>query len=409
MNKFFLSLLAFALGGAGIWYFTKTPEKGIPAPIVSPGVEAVEAPEPAPGTPGVPGAKSKAAGMATPPEASTAPTGAPAAVATSPAAQATGGIKKAEVKDGVDGDIAQPGDDGDLPPPVKAAPPPTLAGVKTPKVWLVASDLQEIRSSEVGVPDGSKATPWRNRSGVKNGDGIRVSGSSTATLVRGLPTTSGAFDAVMACAPGARDCVNTRATQLKIGLDMNHKEHWLSGADKVANSPRGGGSFTALFVAVRGSANANPLLEHQNGEAGANKGVFFGWIGPDLVGSIHGAQGVVGVSAVAAPNAWSGKMTPGIYTLRFDRKKEELKLFALGEKTSEVATLALSKGDGPDNDQYAAIAFGSKNPGAGAVTFLLEQATYSRALDDKELCAIHKEWNAKYSLKVAAGKLKPCD
>jgi len=432
MNKFFLTLLAFALAGAGIWYFTKTPA---PTPTPTPTSvvhEEAAAEKSAPSADGKKG-DAKAVGTKTadgkkgeekiagekvatekPAGEKTVVTPATptAAVVPTPAATAipaVSAVKKPEVKDGVDGDIAQPGDDGDLPPPTKAAIPSTLAGVKNPKVWLVSSDLQDIRSSEVGVPDGSKSTPWKNRAGAKYGNGVRVGGSSTGTFIRSLATTSGAFDAVMLCAPGVGECVNTRATQLKVGLDINHKEHWLSGADKVANSSRGGSSFTSLFVAVRGSANANPLLEHQNGEAGANKGVFFGWIGPDLVGSIHGVQGVVGVSALKVANAWNGKRTPEIYTLRYDRKKQELKIFALGEKNSEVSVQALESGDGPDNDQYASIALGSKNPGPGAVTFVLEQATYSRALDDKELCAIHKEWNTKYSLKVSSGKLKPCD
>ncbi len=310
--------------------------------------------------------------------------------------------KKADVKDGVDGNIAQPGDDGEMPPNMAAPKVETLAGVKTPIVWLVASDLKSYPSGlEIGTVEGKKATPWKNRSGNKLGDGVRIRGAGGGTFNRTL-------NALALCAPNAKDCVNIQPTQLKMGLDVNHKDHWLAGPDKAMKSAHGGSSFTVLFVATRASANANPLLEHQNGESAGSKGVFLGWVGPDLVGSIHGLQGVVGVNAVSTPNPYVTGSGPQITTLRFDRKKAELKLFLVNEKKSEGVVLPLRKDDAPDNDQYAGIAMGSKNPGAGAITYVYESAAYSRALDDKELCAIHKEWNEKYGLKIPAGKLKPC-
>src|SRR5690606_21637335 len=149
---------------------------------------------------------------------------------------------------------------------------------------------------------------------------------------------------------------------------------------------KGGGSFTVLFVAARGSSNPNPLLEHQNGEANGKKGPFLGWIGPDLVGSIHGSQGIVSISAVAIPSGWTpGPPSPEIYSLRFDRKKQDLRIFALTDKGSEAKSVKLAKGEGPDNDQYAAVTIGSKNPGEGAVTYVLEHAAFSRALPDSDL------------------------
>ncbi len=317
--------------------------------------------------------------------------------------------------DGVDGNIgAQPGDDGAGAPAPKPTSAPSLAGVKSPKVWLVAADLKKLPSAkgagpfEIGNVDGPKATPWKNRSGSKLGDGVRAKGGTNATFVRGLQTTRGVVDAVAFCAPGVKECLNSAPSQIKVGLDLNHPESWVAGSDSAGKSPKGGSSFTALFVAARASQAANPLLENQNGESGATKGPFLGWIGPDLVGSIHGLQGIVGLTSVSVPSTWTAGVTPQIYTLRFDRKKSELKIFLVTDKGSASQSQAIEKGDGPDNDQYAAIAIGSKNPGKNAVTYVLEAATFSRALEDREICAIHKEWNRRYSLGIAAGQLKPC-
>jgi hypothetical protein len=190
---------------------------------------------------------------------------------------------------------------------------------------------------------------------------------------------------------------------------MSHAEHWLSGPDKKGKSETGGGSFTILFVAARGSMVPNPMLEHQNGEAYGRKGPFLGWIGTDIVGSIHGNQGVVSISAIAAPNPYSGTPVPQIYTLRYNRAKEELRLFALGEKGAAASKpLKLPKGDGPDNDQFAAYAIGSKTPGDGAITYVYEHLAFPRALSNRELCAIHKEWNGKYALKIPSYSIEPC-
>lgn len=327
-----------------------------------------------------------------------------------------GAPKKIEVKDGVDGNVASPpGDDGDLPPPAKVPPTATLAGIKSPIVWLVASDIRELpnipagkNSFEVGNAEGSKALPWKNRAGVRFGHAVKVKSSTTGTYIRGLETASGTFDAVSICAPGAKNCLGTQPTQLKVGLDVNHKDHWLSGPDKGKGSTRAASSFTVLFVAARASQNANPLLEHQNGESAGTKGVFLGWVGPDLVGSVRGLQGVVGVNAVSIPNPYREGIHPQIYTLRFDRKNPDVKLFSLSEKGGDVSGMTLPKNEAPDNDQYAAIAMGSKSPGASAVTYVFEQAAFGRALSDAEVCAIHKEWNQKYMLKIPAAKLKPC-
>jgi hypothetical protein len=108
------------------------------------------------------------------------------------------------------------------------------------------------------------------------------------------------------------------------------------------------------------------------------------------------------------PSPWTPGLTPRIYTLRFDRKKSDLRLFLVSDKGSATQSQAIAKGDGPDNDQYAAIAIGSKNPGKAAVTYVFEAAAYSRALKDREICAIHKEWNRKYALKIPPAELKPC-
>ncbi|MBC7386348.1 MAG: hypothetical protein H7301_09350 [Cryobacterium sp.] len=341
--------------------------------------------------------------------------------AASPVPSATSSLtptpSKAKPKDGVDGNVSQPGDDGDMPPEsIKAALPKDPAGVKGAAIYLVASDLRNLpnvpnanRVFEAGVSEGSKSSPWKNRSSPKSGDALRVKENSTATFVPALSTAYGKFDAVALCTPGVKECVNSAPSQLRLGGDVNQGDHWLSGSDKSGKGARGGGSFTVMFVAARASANANPLIEHQNGEAGANKGPFLGWIGPDLVGSIHGSQGVVGVSAVSVPSVVSPGITPQIFTLRFDRKKEELRLMAVGEKVSESTAVTLAEGEGPDNDEYAAIAMGSKNPGSGAITYVFEQATYAKALSDKDICRIHKEWNSKYSMKIDSSKLKPCE
>lgn len=314
----------------------------------------------------------------------------------------------AEIHDGVDGNIgvAHPGDDGEGAPAQKPSSAPTLAGIKTPRVWLVAADLKKLSSVkgasplEIGNADGAKATPWKNRSGTKMGDGVRAKGGTTATFVRELQTTVGTVDAVAICAPPMSGCLNSQPSQIKLGLDINHPDSWVNGVDKSGKSEKGGGSFTALFVAARGSAAGNPLMENQNGEAGARKGPFLGWIGADLVGSIHGLQGIVGMNAAAIPSVYTGGVTPQIYTLRFDRKKSELKLYLIGEKGAITQVQSLEKGDGPDDDQYAAIAMGSKNPGKNAMTYVLEGATYARALEEWEICAIHKDWNKRYSLKL---------
>lgn len=322
-----------------------------------------------------------------------------------------------QLPDGIDGNVsvAQPGDDGDAPPSAKPSPLPSLAGVKSPRVWLVASDLRKLPTVkgkvggvEIGDADGSKATPWKNRSGGKAGDGIRAKGGTNATFIRGLSTARGTYDAVALCAPGVVGCKNSAPTQIKLGLDINHPESWIAGEDRGAKSSKGGSSFTALFVAARGSKSGNPLMENQNGESGAKQGPFLGWIGPDLVGSIHGLQGIVGMNAVAIPSAWSGGVSPQIYTLRFDRKKSDLRLFLVSDQGSQTQSQSIEKGDGPDNDQYAAIALGSKNPGNGAVTYILEAATFARALEDREICAIHKEWNKRYELRIPSNQLKPC-
>jgi hypothetical protein len=321
-----------------------------------------------------------------------------------------------EIHDGVDGDtgmVPHAGDDGNGAPVPKRKKAPTLAGVGSPRVWLVASDLKKLSSArkgafEVGNADGSRATPWKNRVGAKSGDGVRARGSTTATFLKGLQTTKGSFDAVAFCAPGVAQCMNSAPSQIKFGLDINHPESWIAGPDHKGKSAKGGSSFTALFIAARGSKEANPLLENQNGEAGARVGPFLGWIGPDLVGSIHGLQGIVGLTSVALPSPWTPGLTPRIYTLRFDRKKSDLRLFLVSDKGSATQSQAIAKGDGPDNDQYAAIAIGSKNPGKAAVTYVFEAAAYSRALKDREICAIHKEWNRKYALKIPPAELKPC-
>lgn len=319
-----------------------------------------------------------------------------------------------ELPDGVDGNLAPSvaqGEDVELPPKEKLVEIPVLAGVKNPRVWFVASDLVKVAPKgevEVGNGDGSKALPWKNRAGKKFGDGVRVKGGATATLMRGLITANGVVDAVAICSAGAKDCVNSAPSQIKLGMDLNHPESWIAGVEMNGKSPKGGGSFTALFVAARGSRLGNPLMENQNGEAGATKGPFLGWIGPDLVGSIHGLQGIVGVNAVSIPNSWTDGIHFQIYTLRFDRKKSELKLYIIAEKGSSTQAQAIEKGDGPDNDQYAAIAMGSKNPGEGALTYVLEAAAYPRALKDSEICAIHKKWNQNYSLKVSPGEMKAC-
>ncbi len=328
-------------------------------------------------------------------------------------------IAKRPLPDGVDGYRAMEGDDGAMPAAKKAVTVPKLAGIENHRVWLVASDLKNVKGArkggapfEVGLPEGSKASAWKNRSGAKFGDGIRVKGSSTGTFVKGLRTSTGNWDAVALCAPGARECVNTQASQIRFGLDVNHADHWLSGADKTGKSTKGGSSFTVLFVAARASAAANPILEHQNGEAGATRGPFLGWVGPDLVGSIHGTQGIVGMNAAAMPSPYVGGPTapvvPVIYSMRFDRKKSDLRIFQVGEKISETTAQKIDKGDGPDNDQYATIALGSKNPGVGGATYVFEAAAFPRALTDSEMCAIHKEWNKKYALKVPNRNIKPC-
>ncbi|MBS1963220.1 MAG: hypothetical protein JST04_13470 [Bdellovibrionales bacterium] len=329
----------------------------------------------------------------------------------------------AETPDGVDGNVggkpgaggvvAQPGDDGEGAPAPKKAPEPSLAGVKGLRVWLVAADLRKLPAAkagvfEVGNNDGAKSTVWKNRSGTKFGDGVRAKGGTTGTFLKGVVTSQGTFDAMAACAPGAKGCKNSEPTQIKLGVDVNHPDSWLAGADHSGKSEKGGGSFTALFVAARGSQAGNPLMENQNGEGGAKKGPFLGWVGADLVGSIHGLQGIVGMNAVAIPSAWGGKVTPAIYTLRFDRKKSELRLFLVSESGSATQVQPIEKGDGPDTDQYAAIAIGSKNPGQGAITYVMEAATYPRALTDKEICAIHKDWNKRYSLGIGMSQLKPC-
>jgi hypothetical protein len=202
--------------------------------------------------------------------------------------------------------------------------------------------------------------------------------------------------------------VNSSPSQIKFGVDINHPDSWLAGSDHQSKSPRGGSSFTALFVAARGSQSGNPLMENQNGEAGAKQGPFLGWIGADLVGSIHGLQGIVGMNAVAVPSPWTSTVTPQILTLRFDRKKSDLRLFLVSDKGSQTQSQSIEKGDGPDNDQYSAIALGSKNPGKGAITYVMEAATFARALEDREICAIHKEWNKRYGLKIPSDQLKPC-
>lgn len=310
--------------------------------------------------------------------------------------------------------VADDEDDGDFPVQKKVVLPTTPAGIKGAKVWLVASDLRELPNAstlgdsfEVGIPEGSKSTRWKSRTGLKTTDGIRTKGAANGTFIPKLATSIGAMDAVLICAPDAKGCGSTQPTQLKIGPDVNHADHWLSGADKSGKSSKGGSSFTALFLAARGSANGNPLMEHQNGDAGSNKGPFLGWIGADLVASIHGSQGAVGVAAVAIPSAWSGKIIPQIYTVRFDRKKGQLGLSVIGAK-GETAVQAIEKGDGPDNNEYAGIAMGSQTPGAAAATYVFEEATFARALEDKEICAIHKEWNTRYALKISAANLKSC-
>jgi hypothetical protein len=263
-------------------------------------------------------------------------------------------------------------------------------------------------TAEVGAPEGSKSSVWLNRAGAKGGDGVRVGAGANATFVRDLTLGSLRKDAVAFCAPGARECTNTQASQLKSGPDMNHAEHWLSGPDKAGKSEKGGSSFTVLFVAARGSAVPNSLLEHQNGEANAKKGPFLGWIGADIVGSLHGSQGIVSIAAVAAPDPWTGKPLPKIYTLRFDRKKQELNLYVLGESNSESKSIAVAKGEGPDNDQYAALTIGAKSPGKGAAQYVFEHLAFSRALANSELCKIHREWNSKYGLNISNDGLKPC-
>jgi hypothetical protein len=303
-------------------------------------------------------------------------------------------------------------DGGDFPVVKKTPIPTTPAGVKSAKLWWVASDLKSAafnpgsgQSFEIGTPEGSKATPWQNRAGAKIGNGVRVKSGGNATFVPEVATTTGSYPAVLICGPSARGCKNSQPSQIKLGPDVNHAEHWLSGPDRAGKSERGGSSFTALFVASRAAASANSLLEHQNGEAGSTKGPFLGWIGSDIVASIHGSQGAVGVSAVALPNPWAGKATPQVFTVRYDRKSSKLDLFFVGEKGSEMKSLALEKGDGPDNDEYIGIAIGSKNARDGAA-YVFEQATYSRALSDQEICSIHREWATQYGLKPAA--LKPC-
>ncbi len=325
-----------------------------------------------------------------------------------------------DVHDGVDGNIgkiSQPGegDDGEGAPAPKPTVVPTLAGVKSPKVWLVAEDLKKVpgaKSSafEVGNTDGSKTTAWKNRSGVKYGDGVRAKGGTTATYARSVQTNHGAYDAVAFCPSGVSPCLNSAPSQIKLGLDINHPESWVNGPDNTGKSAKGGGSFTALFVAARGSKAANPLMENQGGEAGAKQGPFMGWIGADFVGSIHGLQGIVGLTSVSVPAPWRDGMgiVPSIYTLRFDRKKADLRIFQLNDQSGTTQSQSLEKGDGPDNNQYAAIAIGSKNPDKGVVTYVFEAATFSRALSDSELCSIHKAWNKKFSLGIAASQMKPC-
>jgi hypothetical protein len=324
------------------------------------------------------------------------------------------------VHDGVDGNIGknyQPGvgDDGEGAPAPKPTTVPSLAGVKSPKVWLVAEDLKKTPGAkpgafEVGYAGGSKTTSWKNRSGLKYGDGVRAKGGTTATYARSVQTTHGSYDAVAFCPPATAPCVNSEASQIKVGLDINHPDSWVNGPDNTGKSAKGGSSFTALFVAARGSKAANPLLENQGGEAGAKQGPFMGWIGADFVGSIHGLQGIVGLTSVSVPAPWHEGMgiVPSIYTLRFDRKKADLRLFQLNDQSGSTANQAIEKGDGPDNNQYAAIAMGSKNPDKGVVTYVFEAATFSRALSDSEICSIHKEWNKKYSLGIAVSQMKPC-
>lgn len=318
---------------------------------------------------------------------------------------------------GVDGagapGAALPPNGGMTRPSAKAAGVTNAYGVQGPKVWLVAADLRDLPGSsktfEVGVPEGSKKTPWKNRAGSKAGDGIRVGSGASATFLRGFPFKSGNYDAVEFCSPGAKDCLGTQPSQIKSGVDINNSEHWLSGSDKAGKSEKGGGSFTVLFVAARGTANPNPLLEHQNGEGNAKKGPFLGWIGNDLVGSIHGSQGIVSIAAVAVPSAWTaGVPSPEIVSLRFDRKKRDLRLFALTDAGTETKSIQVPNGDGPDNDQYAAIAIGSKNPGDTAVTYVMEHLAFPRALEDRELCKIHREWKDKYGIKIPEGAMKPC-
>jgi hypothetical protein len=297
--------------------------------------------------------------------------------------------------------------------PARPTGPVTAYGVKGPKVWFVSSDLRKLAGSaatlEVGTSEGAKSTVWLNRAGLKGGDGVRVANGTNATFVRDLAIGGSRHDAVAFCAPGARECSNAQPSQLKSGVDLNHPEHWLAGADKSGKSSKGGSSFTVLFVAARASAVPNALLEHQNGEANATKGPFLGWIGSDIVGSIHGSQGIVSIAAVAAPDAWTGKPVPRIYTLRFDRRKQELKLFALGEKGAEVKSIETKKGDGPDNDQYAALTIGSKSPGNGAATYVYEHLAFPRALPNSDLCSLHRKWNGTYGLNIPADALKPCD
>jgi hypothetical protein len=326
-----------------------------------------------------------------------------------------------EMADGVDGNLpksaggyqGEDGDDGEGAPAPKPKVIPKLAGVAGAKVWLVASDLKKLPgakkgSFEVGDKNGSKKTTWMNRSGSKLGDGVFVKNGTTATFLKGVSTPIGPVDAVAFCGAAAKECLNSAPSQIKLGVDINHPESWLAGPDKVGKSPKGGSSFTTLFVAIRGGASAIPLMENQNGEGGARVGPFLGWIGPDLVGSIHGLQGIVGLTSVAIPSPWSPPAEPEIYTLRFDRKKSELRLFEVGSKNSATQVQELAKGDGPDNDQYAAIAMGSKNPGSGAPTSVLEVAAYSRALTDREICTIHKDFNTRHKLKIPSSKLKPC-
>lgn len=413
MNRILGIIAVLVLVAGGIWYGSMRKEQpSSPSGAIdgdtSPGTEASSTPDMS--SPGV---------AATPmpselPNAVLSPTATQTA-APVPSFTPPPSVKVSPTPGASSSPVAVEDDEGDFPIKKKTSPPPvTPAEVKGAKVWLVASDLRDLpnvpsggKSLEVGIPEGSKATRWKNRAGLKTGDAIRIKATTNGTFIPDVVTSAGSFDAVLICAPDARDCANTQATQLKIGPDVNHADHWLSGPDKSGKSSKGGSSFTTLFVAARGSANGNPLMEHQNGDAGSNKGPFLGWIGRDLVASIHGSQGSVGVSAVAIPSAWSGKIVPQIYTVRFDRKKGQLGLFVVGEK-GETAVQAIEKGDGPDNDEYAGIAMGSKSPGVTAATYVFEQATFARALDDKEICAIHKEWNIKYSLKITPENLKPC-